>query len=128
MGISEGLCSHIYKVMFLNNSKQLIRCMKVLQNTIICGVTNCTNRSPSSMLKLFAPYGYATRDPITFGKNVSAGKHFNTYIFASADFCAFHVDYLDTDTVNLESDYNFAVFYNLRYIYIYLFLPFVVIL
>ena len=95
--------------------------MKVLQNTIICGVTNCTKRSPSSMLKLFAPYGYATRDPITFGKNVSAGKHFNTYIFPSADFCASHVDYLNTDTVNLESDYNFTVFYNLRYIYIYLF-------
>ena len=42
-------------------------------------------------------------------------------LLASRDY------YLDTYTVNLESDYNFAVFYNLRYIYIYIyFLPFVV--
>ena len=82
IGISEGLCSRIHKVMFLNNSKQLIRCMKVLQNTIICGVTICTNRSPSSMLKLFAPYYYATRALTTFGKNVLAGKHFDMYIYS----------------------------------------------
>ena len=31
IGIREGLCSCIHKVMFLNNSKQLIRCMKELQ-------------------------------------------------------------------------------------------------
>ena len=122
IGISEGLCSCIHKVMFSNNSKQLTRCMKILQNTIICGVTICTNHSPSSMLKLFAPYCYATRAPITFGKNVLAGKHFDTYIFPSADFCASHVDYLDTDIVNFESDYNFTVFYNLRYIYIYIYI------
>ena len=35
IGISEGLCSCIHKVMFSNNSKQLTRCMKVLQNTIV---------------------------------------------------------------------------------------------
>ena len=119
IGISEGLCSCIHKVMFSNNSKQLTRCMKVLQNTIICGVTICTNHSPSSMLKLFAPYCYATRAPTTFGKNVLAGKHFNTYIFPSADFCTSRVDYLDTYTVNLDSDDNFTVFRDLIY-YIYI--------
>ena len=36
IGINEGLCSCICKGMFLNNNKQLIRRMKVLQNTIIC--------------------------------------------------------------------------------------------
>ena len=130
IGISEGLCSRIHKVMFLNNNKQLIRCMKVLQNTIICGVTICTNHSPSSMLKLFAPYCYATRDLITFGKNVLAGKHFDIYIFPSADFCTSRVDYLDTYTVNLDSDDNFTVFYNLIYLYIYIYicLPFMGIL
>ena len=119
IGISEGLCSCIHKVMFSNNSKQLTRCMKVLQNTIICGVTNCTNCSPSSMLKLFAPYCYATRAPTTLGKNILVGKHFDTYIFPSADFCTSRVDYLDTYTVNLDSDDNFTVFHGLIYLYIY---------
>ena len=111
--------------MFLNNSKQLTRCMKVLQNTIIRRVTIFTNRSPSSRLKLCSPYccpDYATRAPTTFAKNVLAGKRLDAYIIPSADFCASHVDYLDTYTVNLESDYNFMVFYNLRYIYIYIYI------
>ena len=119
IGISEGLCSCIRKVMFLNDNKQQTRCMKVLQNTIRRGLTIFTNRSPSSMLKRCAPYccpDYATRAPTTFAKNVLAGKRLDAYIFPSADFCASHVDYLDTYTVNLESDYNFTVFYNLRYI------------
>ena len=121
IGISEGLCSCIHKVMFLNNSKQLIRCMKVLQNTIICEVTICTNRSPTGRLKLAAPYvcpGYATYAQATFAKKVLAGKHLDIYIFPSADFCTSRVDYLDTYIVNLDSDDNFTVFYNLIYLYI----------
>ena len=129
IGISEGLCSCIHTGIFLDNNKQLIRCMRVLQNTIIYEETFC---SLPGKLKLAAPYvypDYATYELATFAKNVWAGEHFDTYIFPSADFCAFPVDYLDTDTVNLESDYNFTVFYNLRYTYIYIyFLPFVVIL
>ena len=85
IGISEGLCSCIYKVMFLNNSKQLIRCMKVLQNTIICEVTICTNRSPSGRLKPAAPYvcpDYATYALATFAKNVLAGNHLDIYIYS----------------------------------------------
>ena len=39
IGISEELCSCIHKGIFRNNNKQLIRCMKVLQNTIICEET-----------------------------------------------------------------------------------------
>ena len=117
IGISEGLCSCIHKVMFLNDNKQLTRCMKVLQNTIIHGVTIFNNRSPSSMLKPCAPYccpDYETRAPTTFAKNVLAGKHLDAYIFPSADFCTSRVDYLDIYTINIESDYNFTVFYNLR--------------
>ena len=124
IGISEGLCSCIHKVMFLNNSKQLIRCMKVLQNTIICGVTIFTNSSPSSKLKLAAPYlcpDYATCALATFAKNVLTGKRLVTYIFPFADFWASRVYYLDTYTVNLELDDNFKVFYDLVYLYIYLF-------
>ena len=123
IGIREGLCSCIHKVMFLNNSKQLIRCMKVLQYTIICEETICTNRSLSGRLKLAAPYlgpDYATCALATFAENVLAGKHFDIYIFPSADFCTSPVYYLDTYTVNLELDDNFTVFYNLIYIYIYI--------
>ena len=123
IGISEGLCSCIHKVMFLNDSKQLTRCMKVLQNTIISGVTICNNRSPSSMLKTCSPYycsDYATRAPTTFARNILAGKHLDVYIFPSTDFCASRVDYLDIYAVNLESDVNFTLFYDLIYLYIYI--------
>ena len=119
--ISKGLYSCIRKVMFLNDSKQLTRSMKILQNTIRRGVTIFSNPSSSSMLASpRAPYryhDYSTRSPTTFAKKVLAGKHLDVYIFPSADFCASRVDYLDTYTVNLESDYNFTVFYNLRYVY-----------
>ena len=111
--ISKGLCSCIRKVMFLNNSKQLTRSMKVLQNTIRRRVTIFNNRSPASPCAPYCHPDYATRSPTTFSKNVLAGKHLDAYIFPSADFCASRVDYLDTYTVNLESDYNFTVFYNL---------------
>ena len=122
--INERLWSRIPKVMFLNNNKQLIRCMKILQNTIICDTTICTNHSLSGRPKLAAPYvyhDYATYELATFTGNVLAGNRFDAYIFPSADFCASHVDYFNTDTVNLESDYHFTAFYNLRYIYIYIF-------
>ena len=48
--IREGLCSCMHKRMSLNNNNQLIRCMKILQNTIICGETFCTNRSLLALL------------------------------------------------------------------------------
>ena len=124
IGISEGLCSSIRKVIFLSDNQQLTRCMKVLQNTIIHAVTICNNRSPSSMLKTCAPYycsDYATRAPTTFARNVLAGKHVDVYIFPFTNFCASRVDYLDIYTVNLESDVNFTVFYDLIYLYIYTF-------
>ena len=110
--------------MFLNNNKQLIRRMKVLQNTIICEETICTNRSPSSRLKLAAPYvypDYATYALATFAKNVSAGKRLVTYIFPFADFCTSCVYYFDAYTINLELDDNFKVFYDLVYLYIFIF-------
>ena len=129
--ISKGLCSCIRKVMFLNDSKQLTRSMKILQNTIRRGVTILSNRSPSSMLASSrAPYhyhDYSTRSPTMFAKNVLAEKHLDAYIFPSADFCASRVYYLDIDTINLESDVNFTVFYDLIYLYVY-FLLFVVVL
>ena len=124
IGISEGLWSRIHKVMFLNNNKQLIRCIKVLQNTIICDETICTNRSLSGRLKLAAPYvypDYVTYAPATFCKNVLAGKRLVTYIFPFADFCTSRVYYLDAYTVNLELDDNFKVFYDLVYLYIFTF-------
>ena len=71
--IREGLCSCMHKRMSLNNNNQLIRRMKILQNTIICEETFCTNRSLSSRLKLAVPYvylGYATYELATFSKNV----------------------------------------------------------
>ena len=124
IGISEGLWSRIHKVMFLNNNKQLIRCMKVLQNTIICDETICTNRSLSGRLKLAAPYvypDYATYALATFARTFLAGKRLVTYIFPFADFWAFRVYYSDTYTINLEFDHNFKVFYDLVYLYIFTF-------
>ena len=106
--------------MFLNDSKQLTRNMKVLQNTIRRGVTIFTNHSPASPCAPYCCPDYATRSPTTFSKNVLAGKHLDAYIFPSADFCASRVDYLDIYTVNLESDVNFTVFYDLLYLYIYI--------
>ena len=103
--ISKGLCSCIRKVMFLNNSKPLTRCMKVLQNTIIRRVT-------------IFPYYHATYELATFSKNVSAGKRLVTYIFPFVDVWAFQVYYLYIYTVNLELDDNFKVFYDLIYLYI----------
>ena len=64
-------------------------------------------------------HGYSALLELTLTENVLAGKHLDTYISPFADFWASRVYYLDTYTVNLESDYNFTVFYNLRYIYIY---------
>ena len=117
--INKELWSRIPQVISLNNNEQLIRCIKILQNTIIC---ICPNRSLFDRLKLAAPYvyhDYATYEMATFTRNVSAGNHFYPYISPSTDLSASHIDYFDTDTVNLESDYHFTAFYKLRYIYIF---------
>ena len=94
--------------MVFDNKKQLTRCMEVLQNTIIRGGT-------------ILPYYYATRESTTFPGNILAGKHINAYIFPSADFYASWVDYFDTYTENLESEYEIMIFYNLVYLYIFAF-------
>ena len=106
--ISKVLGSCIQKVMVFDNKKQLTRCMKVLQNTIIRGVT-------------ILPYYYATREATTFSGNVSAGKHINAYIFPSADVYASWIDYFDTYTENLESEYKIMIFCKLVYLYIFAF-------
>ena len=66
-------------------------------------------------------HGYSTLSEPMLTRNVLAGKHLDTYIFPSVDFWASRVYYLDTYTVNLESDDNFTVFYDLIYIYIYIY-------
>ena len=106
--ISKVLGSCIQKVMVFDNKKQQTRCMEVLQNTIIRGVT-------------ILLYYYATRESTTFPGNVSAGKHINAYIFPSADFYASWVNCFDTYTENLESEYKITIFYNLVYLYIFAF-------
>ena len=50
-----------------------------------------------------------------------AGKRLVTYIFPSADFWASRGYYFDAYTVFLELDDNFKVFFDLVYLYIYLF-------
>ena len=100
--------------MSLNNNKQLIRRMKVLQNTILCEETICTNRSLSSRLKLAAPYvylDYATYELATFGQNVSAGKRLVTYIFPFAGFWAFRVYYLDTVVDKDKANHTYLLCY-----------------
>ena len=74
-------------------------------------------------------HGYPTLSEPTFARDVLAGKPFDTYISPSADFWASRVYYLDKYTINHESDNNFTAFYDLVYLYIYIYLlPFVVIL
>ena len=58
IGISDGLCSCIDKGMFLNNNKQIIRCVKVLQNTIMHEERG------------YVYPGYATYALVTFTRNV----------------------------------------------------------
>ena len=65
-------------------------------------------------------HGYSRLSELTLTENVLAGKRFDTYIFPSTGFWASRVYYLDTYTVNLESDDNFTVFYDLVFIYIYI--------
>ena len=123
----------MHKRMSLHNNKQLIRHMKVLQNTIICDETFCTQNLVSSS-ELAKPLittrslDYSILSYVTLTQNVLTGKRFDTYIFPSTDFCAFQVYYFDAYTVNLELDDNFKVFFDLVYLYIFDFLPFVVIL
>ena len=100
----------------------------MLQNTIICEETFCTNIAslshPSELAKPLittSSHGYSILSYVALTQNVLAGKRFDTYIFPSADFCAFRVYYLDTYTVNLELDDNFKVFYDLVYLYIFTF-------
>ena len=81
------------------------------------GVTIFSNHSPPS--ELASPHAlcrsmeYSTRPEPTFARNVLAGKRLDTYISPSADFWASRVYYLDTYTVNLKSDDNFTIFYDL---------------
>ena len=119
--LSKELCSRLSKVMFLTGNKQLARSIKMLQNTLRRGVTIVSRCSQSS--ELASPHTptrsqeYSTLSEPTLTRNVLAGKHLDTYIFPSVDFWASRVYYLDTYTVNLESDDNFTVFYDLIYIY-----------
>ena len=93
----------------MNNNKQLVRRMVVLHNTII--------REERG----YVYPGYATYNLATFAAgNVCAGKHLDIYIFLSAEFCTFRVDYLDIYIVNLDSGDNLTVLYNLIYSYIYI--------
>ena len=66
-------------------------------------------------------HGYSTLSELMLTENVLAGKRLDAYIFPSADFCASRFDYLDIYTVNLESDVNFTVFYDLIYLYMFTF-------
>ena len=124
--INEGLWSRIPQVISLNNNKQLIRRMKILQDTIIYEETFCI-ASLARSSKLARPlittrsHGCSTLSYVTLTQNVSAGNHFYPYIFPSGDFCAFRVYYFDAYMVNLELDDNFKVFFDLGYLYIFTF-------
>ena len=71
-------------------------------------------------------HGYSTLSEPMLTRNILAGKHLDTYIFPSADFWASRVYCLYIYTVNLESDDNFTVFYDLIYICIYVYILFTV--
>ena len=100
--------------MSLNNNNQLIRRMKILQNTIICEETICTNRSLLALNMQLTSWQ-------RFARTFLVGKRLVTYIFPFADFWASRVYHLDAYTVNLELDDNFKIFYDLIYLYIFTF-------
>ena len=108
VNLSKGLCSRISKVMFLTGSKQLAGSMNMLQNTLRRGVTIVSRFSrPRELARPCAPSRsnrYSARSERAMTGNVLAGKRLNTYIFPSADFWASRVYYLDTYTINLESN------------------------
>ena len=123
INLSKGLCSRMSKVMFLTGSKQLAGSMKLLQNTLRCGVTIVSSCSRSS--ELARPHTpsrynrYSARSGSRMIGNALAGKRLDTYIFPSPDFWASRVYHFDIYTVNLKSDDDFPVVYDLWYIYIY---------
>ena len=126
VGINGELCSCINKGMFLNNSQQLIRCVKILQTKIRYEEAFCSQNLKRSS-KLARPlittcsHGYSTLSYVMLAQNILAGKRSGIYIFPSADFCAFQVYYLDKYTINLELVDNFKAFYDLVYLYIFAF-------
>ena len=110
IGINEGLCSCIDKGRVLNNKEPPIRRMEVLHNTII--------REEGA----YVYPGYASCELATFAKRTFlAGKRLGTYISPFADFWDSSVYYFDAYTVNLELDDNFKVFFDLVYLYIYIY-------
>ena len=123
ISINGELSSCNNKGIILNNNKQLIRCVKILQTTIRDEEAFCSLNLKRSN-KLARPpitirsHGYSTLYYVTVAQNILAGKRSDTYIFPSADFCAFQVYYFDTYTVNLELDDNFKVLFHLIYLYI----------
>ena len=75
IGINGELCSCINKGMFLNNSKQIIRCVKVLQTTIRYEETFCSrNLKHSSKLArsliTTCSHGYSILSYVTLAQNV----------------------------------------------------------
>ena len=129
ISINEGLCSCIRKGMFLNNNKQLIRRMKVLQNTITCEETIPDYATYASLASLSVAMvtrcPFCKRSPERFWwENVwlhiysrSRTSGLPVYIILM------HIRF------NLELDDNFKVFFDLVYLYIFIFfLSFVAIL
>ena len=110
LGINEGLCPCMMAETIWNNNKQLIRRMEVLHNTKI--------RDKGGYV-YSGCHGYAMRIMQSFARTFLVGKRLVAYIFLFADFLASSVFYFDAYTVNLESDDNFKVFYDLIYLYIY---------
>ena len=103
--ISEVLGSYIQKVMGFDNKEVITRCVGVLQNTIMRGVT-------------ILPCYCTALETTTFAVNVFGGKHINAYIFPYANVYASWIDYFDTYTRNLESEYKIMIFCKLVYLYI----------
>ena len=94
--ISKVLGSCIQKVMVFDNKEEITRCVGVLQNTIIRGVT-------------ILPYYCTTLETTTFSVNVFA------------DVYASWIDYFDIYIRNLESECKIMIFCKLVYLYIFAF-------
>ena len=124
--INGELCFYIDKGRILDNNKQLIGYVKILQPTkrdeeAFCSRYLKRSRKLARLNSTTHSHDYSTLYYVTLTQNILAGKCSRTYICPSADFCAFKVYYFDRYRINLKLCDNFKVLFDLVYLYIFAF-------
>ena len=124
--INGELCFCIDKGRILDNNKQLIGYVKILQPTkrdeeAFCSRYLKRSRKRARLNSTTRSHDYSTLYYVTLTQNILAGKCSRTYICPSVDFYAFKVYHFDRYTINLKLCDNFKVLLDLVYLYIFAF-------